>query len=117
MAEGCSVGSSVGADDGKSCSPRAKPRQEQLEADLRKVWKNDPLAQKTEEPRYTSGTQESENPTSPYFIGDLMEARVGIEPSSLLERRKLFIPSPDTNEKNGRNTEARYTEGTRDLNP
>jgi hypothetical protein len=42
----------------KHYSPWAKSRQEQLEADLRKAWKNDPLAQETEEPRYTEGTPE-----------------------------------------------------------
>ena len=45
----------------KHYSPWAKSRQEQLEADLRKAWKNDPLAQETGEPRFTASTQESEN--------------------------------------------------------
>jgi integrase/recombinase XerD len=50
-------------------SPWAKSRQEQLEADLRKAWKNDPLAKKLPELRYTAGTPETENAPQPYFIG------------------------------------------------
>jgi len=46
-------------------------------------------------------------------IGDLLEARVGIEPSSLLQTRKLLIPRSDKNYKNDRNTEVRYMAGTR----
>ncbi len=43
-----------------------------------------------------------------------MEARVGIEPSSPVQIRKLFIPRSDKNYKNDRNAEVRYTAGTRD---
>lgn len=37
---------------------------------------------------------------------------MGIEPSSLLQRRKLFIPRSDKNYRNDGNAEARYTAGT-----
>ena len=40
---------------------------------------------------------------------------VGIEPSSPLQTRKLFILRPDKNYKNDRNAEARYTAGTRNI--
>jgi hypothetical protein len=40
----------------KHYSPWAKSRQEQLEADLRKAWKNDPLARETQDVRYTRYT-------------------------------------------------------------
>ena len=50
-------------------SPWAKSRQEQLEADLRKAWKNDPLAQETEDTRYAAGTQQIKKPAIPDFIG------------------------------------------------
>jgi hypothetical protein len=50
-------------------SPWAKSRQEQLEADLRKAWENDPLAKETENTRYATGTQKLEDGASPYFIG------------------------------------------------
>jgi integrase/recombinase XerD len=53
----------------KHYSPWAKSRQEQLEADLRKAWKNNPLAQGVEDVRYTAGTREIEDAPSPYFIG------------------------------------------------
>jgi hypothetical protein len=53
----------------KHYSPWAKSRQEQLEADLRKAWENDPLAQETQNTTYTAGTQELQDPVSPYFIG------------------------------------------------
>jgi hypothetical protein len=53
----------------KHYSPWAKSRQEQLEADLRRAWKNDPLAQETEDTRYTAGTRATEKPVNPYFIG------------------------------------------------
>ncbi|MGC1171477.1 MAG: site-specific integrase, partial [Candidatus Acidiferrales bacterium] len=52
----------------KHYSPWAKSRQEQLEADLRKAWENDPLAKETENTRYTAGTQKLEDAASPYFI-------------------------------------------------
>ena len=41
-----------------------------------------------------------------------MEARVGIEPSSPLQIRKLFISRSDKNYKNVGNAEVRYTAGT-----
>ncbi len=53
----------------KHYSPWAKSRQEQLEADLRKAWKNDPLAQGSEVTGYTAGTQEPDSPPTAYFIG------------------------------------------------
>ena len=40
---------------------------------------------------------------------------MGIEPSSLLQTRKLLIPRADKNYKNDRNTEVRYTAGTWDI--
>jgi hypothetical protein len=40
---------------------------------------------------------------------------VGIEPSSPLQTRKLFIPRSDKNYKIARNAELRYTAGTRKL--
>jgi hypothetical protein len=43
-----------------------------------------------------------------------MEARVGIEPSSLLQTRKLLIPRSDKTYKNDGNAEVGYTAGTRD---
>ncbi len=52
-------------------SPWAKSRQQQLEADLRKAWKNDPLAKKLPAPGYTAGTPEIENVPQPYFIGGI----------------------------------------------
>jgi integrase/recombinase XerD len=52
----------------KHYSPWAKSRQDQLEADLREAWKNDPLAQETRDARYTAGTRESANTPSPCFI-------------------------------------------------
>jgi hypothetical protein len=39
---------------------------------------------------------------------------VGIEPSSPLQTRKLFIPGSNKNYKNDRNGEVKYTAGTRD---
>jgi hypothetical protein len=36
----------------------------------------------------------------------------GIEPSSLLQTRKLFIPHPGKSDKTDRNAEVRYTAGT-----
>jgi len=45
---------------------------------------------------------------------DILEARVGIEPSSPLQTRKLFIPRSDKNYKNDGNAEVGYTAGTRD---
>ena len=53
----------------KHYSPWAKSRQEQLEADLRKAWKNDLLAQGTETPGYMAGTQETDNAATAYFVG------------------------------------------------
>jgi integrase/recombinase XerD len=53
----------------KHYSPWAKSRQEQLEADLRKSWENDPLAKETENTGYTAGIQEPEVASRPYFIG------------------------------------------------
>jgi integrase/recombinase XerD len=50
-------------------SPWAKSRQEQLGADLREAWKNDPRAEETGNTRYTAGTQKLEDAASPYFIG------------------------------------------------
>jgi transposase len=41
-------------------------------------------------------------------------AAVGIEPSSPLQVRKLFIPRSDKNYKNDGNAEMRYTAGTWD---
>ena len=46
-------------------------------------------------------------------INDLLEARVGIEPSSPLQTRKLFILRSDKKYKNARNAKVRYTPGTR----
>jgi hypothetical protein len=40
---------------------------------------------------------------------------VGIEPSSSLKTRKLFIPRSDKNYKTATNAEVRYTAGTRTL--
>jgi hypothetical protein len=45
-------------------------------------------------------------------LREILEARVGIEPSSPLQTRKLFIPRSDKNYKNGGNVEVRYTAGT-----
>ena len=39
----------------------------------------------------------------------------GIEPSCLLNPRKLFIPSYDKTEKKAKNAEARYAAGTRSM--
>jgi len=47
-------------------------------------------------------------------LREILEARVGIEPSSLLQTRKLLVPRSDKNYKNDRNTEVRYTAGTWD---
>jgi integrase/recombinase XerD len=55
----------------KHYSPWAKSRQDQLEADLRKAWENDPLAKETENTRYTAGTQKLEDAASPHFIGGI----------------------------------------------
>jgi integrase/recombinase XerD len=49
-------------------SPWAKSRQEQLEADLRKAWKRDPLAHEVPAARYMAGTRDTPNAVSPYFI-------------------------------------------------
>jgi hypothetical protein len=43
----------------------------------------------------------------------LRAAAVGIEPSSLLQTRKLFIPHSGKTDRNGRNGEATYKKGTR----
>ena len=48
-------------------SPWAKSRQEQLEADLRKAWKRDPLAQNIPNERYTADTRDVPHVPSPYF--------------------------------------------------
>jgi Phage integrase family len=50
-------------------SPWAQSRQEQLEADLRKAWQSDPLAQTATPERYAAGTDGVQTATSPYFIG------------------------------------------------
>ena len=49
-------------------SPWAKSRQEQLEADLRKAWKRDPLAQDFPDVRYTAGTRAMPKAVGPYFV-------------------------------------------------
>jgi integrase/recombinase XerD len=54
----------------KHYSPWAKSRQDQLEADLRKAWKNDPLANEFPELRYTAGTRKIHTSSHPYFIGE-----------------------------------------------
>jgi len=47
-------------------------------------------------------------------LREILEARVGIEPSGSLQTRKLFFPRSDKSFKNSRNGEVRYTAGTRD---
>jgi hypothetical protein len=42
---------------------------------------------------------------------------VGIEPSSPVQRRKLFISRSDKSYKNYKNAEVRYTVGTRTIRP
>jgi len=46
-------------------------------------------------------------------LREILEARVGIEPSSLMETRKLFILRADRTAKIAKNAEVRYTAGTR----
>jgi hypothetical protein len=49
---------------------------------------------------------------SPDQSGRWLVGAVGIEPSSPVQTRKLFIPRSDKNYKNDRNAEVRYTAGT-----
>jgi integrase/recombinase XerD len=49
----------------KHYRPWAKSRQEQLEADLRKAWENDPLVQATGDAGYTAGTQKFDDAANP----------------------------------------------------
>jgi len=51
----------------KHYAPWAESRQNQLEEDLRKAWKNDPIAQNT---GYTQGTRHVVQQEGPYFIGE-----------------------------------------------
>jgi integrase len=53
----------------KHYSPWAKSRQEQLEADLRKAWKRDPLAQEIPDVRYTAGTREIQSAATLILLG------------------------------------------------
>ncbi|HEX4004138.1 MAG TPA: tyrosine-type recombinase/integrase [Candidatus Acidoferrales bacterium] len=56
----------------KHYSPWAKSRQEQLEADLRRAWKRDPLAHEIPHARYMAGTQDPQHAASPYSSGELV---------------------------------------------
>ena len=46
------------------------------------------------------------------LVATKLVGAVGIEPSSPVQTRKLFIPRSDKNYKNNANTEVRYTAGT-----
>ena len=48
-----------------------------------------------------------------FYRGITMEARVGFEPASPLQTRKLYIPRCDKTTKNDGNAEVRYAVGTR----
>jgi hypothetical protein len=56
----------------KHYSPWAKSRQEQLEADLRKAWKRDPLARDIPVARYAAGTRDPQHAASPHFSSGLV---------------------------------------------
>ena len=53
------------------------------------------------------------NTGKPFIFHGILVGAVGIEPSSPVQTRKLFIPRSDKNYKNDRNAEVRYTADTR----
>ena len=58
-----------------------------------------------------------EDHRKPLIFHKILVGAVGIEPSSPLQTRKLFILRSDKKYKNARNAEVRYTPGTRTPSP
>ena len=95
----------------KHYNPWVRSRQEQLEADVARAWKLDPVLKTKNfginQVHFSEGVGElNENK------GAKLEARVGIEPATTLRRQKLLILLNGKNAKNTAIAQVRYTAGT-----